>query len=120
MEPLGADPVMTLPEFLRARALGSTPRRLAFDVIGGSAIAVAALWAKPPGWTVLASAASCFAMYGLWAVAERHAEGGAREGRAVAEYAWFVLRASAAGIGVVAFLTLVFVLLGTALGTWIS
>lgn len=120
MEPIGTDPVVTLPEFLRARARASTPRHLAFDMLGGGAIAVAALWAKPSGWAVLASAASCFAMFGVWAVAERHVEGGAREGRAVAEYAWFVVRTSAAVLGMVAFLALVFVLLGLALGTWIS
>lgn len=120
MEPVGADPVVTLPEFLRARARESTPRRLAFDVIGGSAIAVAALWARPAGWTVLASAAACFALYGLWAVAERRIDVGARERRAITEYAWFVLRTSAAGAGIAAFFALVFVLLGLALGKFIS
>ena len=120
VEPVGADPVVTLPEFLRARARVSTPRRLAFDIIGGGTIAVAALWAKPPGWAVLASAASCFAMYGAWAVAQRHVEGETRGDRAVTEYAWFVLRTSAAALGMAAFLALVFVLLGLALGTWIS
>lgn len=119
MEPIGADPVVTLPEFLRARARASTPRRLAFDMIGGGTIAVAALWAKPAGWAVLASAASCFAMFGVWAVAERHVEGGAREGRAVTEYAWFVLRTSAAVLGTAASLALVFVLLGSMLDNWI-
>lgn len=120
MEPVGADPVVTLPEFLRARARSSTLRRLAFDMIGGTAIAVAAVWAKPAGWPVLASAALCVAMYGVWAVAERHLEVGDHGDRAFTEYAWFVLRTSAAGIGVAAFLALVFVLLGLALGTWIS
>lgn len=119
MGPIGVDPVVTLPEFLRARAMASTPRRLGFDVIGGSAIAVAAWWAEPAGWAVLASAASCFAMYGVWAIAQRHVEGGAREGRAVTEYAWFVLRTSAAALGIAAFLALMIVLLGLALGGWI-
>lgn len=89
-------------------------------MIGGSAIAVVALWAKPAGWAVLASAASCFAMYGMWAVAERHVEGETHEGRAAVEYGWFVLRTSAAVLGMAAFLALVVVLLGLALGTWIS
>lgn len=120
MEPVGTDPVVTLPEFLRARARLSTPRRLALDVTGGSAIAAAALWAKPAGWAVLASAAACFTMYGLWAVAERRIERGAREGHAVVEYAWFLLRTGAAAIGMAAFGALVFALLGLALGTWIS
>ncbi len=120
MEPTGTDPVVTLPEFLRARARASTLRRLAFDMIGGTAIAVAAVWARPAVWAVLASAASCFAMYGVWAVAERHVEASAPGGSAFTEYAWFVLRTTAAGIGLAAFLTLVFVLLGLLLGTWIS
>jgi hypothetical protein len=120
MEPIGADPVVTLPEFLRARARASTPRRLAFDMLGGGTIAVAAWWAKPAGWAVLASAASCFAMYGVWAVALRHVETSAPEERAVTEFAWFALRASAAALGMAACLALVFVLLGLALGTWIS
>lgn len=120
MEPTGADSVVTLPEFLRARARASTPRRLVFDMIGGGTIAVAALWAQPVGWTVLASAASCFAMYGVWAVAQRQVEGGACDGYAATGYAWFVFRTSAAALGMAAFLALVFVLLGLALGTWIS
>ncbi len=120
MEPIGADPVVTLPEFLRARARASTVCRLMFDMVGGTAIAVAGAWARPAGWTVLVSTASCFAMYGVWAVAERHLEAGARDGRTLTEYGWFVLRTSAAGIGVIAFLALVFVLLGLLLGTWIS
>jgi hypothetical protein len=120
VEPIGADPVVTLPEFLRARARASTPRRLAFDVAGGAVIAAAALWARPTGWAVLASAASCFAMYGLWAVAERHVAAGSRVGRPFTAYAWFMLRTGAAGLGMAAFLALVFVLLGLALGTWIS
>jgi len=120
VEPIGADPVVTLPEFLRARAQASAPRRLAFDILGGGAIAMAAWWAKPTGWAILASAATCFAAYGAWAVAQRHVERGVREGRAATEYAWFVLRTSAAGIGMTAFLVLIFMLLGLALGTWIS
>ena len=120
MEPVGADPVVTLPEFLRARARASTVRRLMFDMIGGTAIAVAAAWARPSGWALLVSAASCFAMYGVWAIAARHLETGARDGRALTEYGWFVLRTSAAGLGIAAFLALVFVLLGLLLGTWIS
>ena len=55
-------------------------------------------------------------MYGVWAVAERHVEVGARDGRAVTEYGWFVIRTSAAIIGMAAFLALVFVLLGLAAG----
>lgn len=120
MEPLGADPVVTLPEFLRSRARASSPRRLAYDLVGGSATAVTALWAKPPGWAVLVSAAACFAMYGAWAIAERHVENPGRDGHALTEYGWFLLRTSAAGFGVAAFLTFVFLLLGFALGTWIS
>jgi hypothetical protein len=59
-------------------------------------------------------------MYGAWAIAEQHVAGDAHDGRGATEYAWFLLRTSAAGLGIAAFLALVFLLLGLALGTWIS
>lgn len=120
MQPTGSDPGITLAEFLRTRARGSTSRRLALDVTVGAAIAGLALWVRPAGWAVLASAASSVALYGVWAVAERHLQGDPRGDTAFTGFAWFVLRTSAAWLGVTAFVAFVFVLLRLTLGTWIS
>lgn len=120
IEPTGTDPDISLAEFLHARARASAVRRLALDAIGGGVIAGVAAWARPVGWSITASAASCFAMYGVWAIAERHVDGSRRDAPAYTEFAWFVLRSGAALLGVAACLLLVMALLGVALGTWIS
>ena len=69
---------------------------------------------------ILASAAACFAMYGVWAAAERRLQAESRDVPVFIEFAWYAMRACAAGIGLAAFMTFIFGLLGTALGTWIS
>lgn len=126
-DPIAASPV-TLPEFLRARALASAPRRLALDILLGAAVAAVAGWARPPGWVPLVSAGLAFALYGTWAVAERQlqpplvppAEPMAASRRAALDYLWFLLRALAAVGGLLAFALCLFALLGLSLGTWIS
>ncbi|MBA4073120.1 MAG: hypothetical protein C0497_15040 [Gemmatimonas sp.] len=119
MEPIDAGPQATLPEFLRARALSSAPHRLALDTIGGAAVAGVAFWARPAGWVVLTAAGTCFAMYGVWAVAERHLQAGVPRISVAEEVAWVVARTSAAGIGLLALALFTFASLGALLGNWI-
>jgi hypothetical protein len=119
MEPVDAGPQATLPEFLRARALSSAPRRLALDTIGGAAIACVALWARPAGWVALTSAGLTFAMYGVWAVAERHLQAGAPNMSVAEEMSWVVARTSAAALGLFATALFTFAVLGVMLGNWI-
>ena len=113
-------PDATLRDFLHARALATSQGRLVLDVVGGAAVAGTAWWAKPAGWTLLATAGLSFSMYGLWAAAERRLQPGPTEMPEFIEFAWLSLRTGAAVIGGVAFLIFLFALLGLTLGTWIS
>ena len=110
----------SLADFLHARALRTPPSRLVIDCTGGALIAGAALWARPAGWAVLASAGGCLAMYGLWAVVERRLQAASQETSALIEFGWIAVRISAAALGLAALFGLLFSLLALALGTWIS
>jgi hypothetical protein len=113
-------PDASLADFLHARALTTARSRLAIDLFGGALVAAVVLWARPVGWTVLASAGFCFSMYGLWAIADRHLQADSRDQPASIEFGWLAVRMSAAGLGLAALFALLFALLGLALGTWIS
>lgn len=120
MTPAELRPDASLADFLRARAVTAAPSRLALDLIGGALVAGATLWARPGGWTVLASAGFCFSTYGLWAIAERRLQAGSRGMPVLIEFAWLAARISAAGLGLAALFVFLFALLGLALGRWIS
>jgi len=120
MDPVANEPGVSLTEFLRARARATAPARLTIDVLGGAAVAGAAAWARPRGWAILVCASACFALYGTWAVAERQLQADAPGRRPSVEFLWFAARALSAGLGAVACLLLLFLLLGVSLGTWIS
>jgi len=64
-------PDASLPEFLADRARTASIRRLAVDALAGGAACAAAVWWRPTGWLVLASAALCFLSYGAWGVLDR-------------------------------------------------
>ena len=120
MEPAELKPEASLAEFLHARALATAPGRLALDLVGGALVAGTAVWARPTGWDVLASAGLCFAMYAVWAFSERRLEAESRDMRVVSEFAWIAARTSATGLGLAALMALLFSVLRLALGTWIS
>lgn len=120
MAPAEVRPDASLADFLHARALSAAPSRLALDFFGGALAAGVALWARLAGWAVLASAGFCLSMYGLWAVAERHLQKDSRDLPVLIEFGWLAARTSAAGLGLVALIALLFALLSLALGTWIS
>jgi hypothetical protein len=113
-------PETSLANFLRGRALTTVPTRLALDIIGGALVAGAALWARPAGWTVLASAGFCFLMYGLWAVSERRLQAESKDMPVLIEFSWVVVRTGAGGLGLVALFAFLVAVLGLTLGTWIS
>jgi hypothetical protein len=107
-------PDETLADVLGARAERTPTSRLLLDLAGGFLIAAVAVWARPTGWVVLTAAAGCFACYGTWALARRQT-------RAVAAArAWSLVAHIAGGLGVAAFVFLLFALLGIALGPQIS
>jgi hypothetical protein len=116
---VGEEP--TLAELLGARARAAAPSRLGLDIVGGGAIAAAAVWARPPAWAVIGSAAICFLCYGVWAFCERRLSAPAAAELSVdAAFAWRTLREAAAVLGIAAFVALLFSVVGAGLGTWIS
>ena len=64
-------PDASLPEFLVQRGRSASIRRLAADAVAGAVGGAAALWWRPTGWLVLASAALCFFAYGTWGILDR-------------------------------------------------
>lgn len=120
MAPAATQPDASLSEFLHARALATAPGRLGVDLVGGTLVAGVTSWARPTGWMVLASAGLCFALYAVWAFAERHLQADSRDMRVSSEFAWLAARTSAAALGLAALLAFLFSLVRLALGTWIS
>ena len=113
-------PNASLGSILHARAVAATPIRLALDVVVGSLVAAAAMWARTVGWITLACAGLCFACYGVWAFAERGLETGPELMSQGPEIVWSVVRAMAAIGGLAALLVMAFTLVSGMLGTWIS
>lgn len=113
-------PNASLTEFLHARAMHSSARRLGIDIVGGALIAGVTAWARPRGWLALLAAALCFLSYGAWAAAERHLQPAEWPGRIAREPAWRALHAAFAVVGFASFCVLLFAFLGLALGRIIS
>ena len=110
----------TLNDLLSLRARRMPRSRLLIDVTGGIAIAATALWARPWGALMFLSGGVCLASYGAWAFAERQLFDSPWRLSARAERSWRILKAAAALLGMLAFLTLIFALLGLGLGRWNS
>lgn len=107
----------TLADVLGARARRTPFDRLILDVAGGVLIGAAAIWARPTAWFPLLAAALCFVGYGCWAFTVRRAQAAPE---AHVPLAWRIARQAAAALGIAAFVTLLFALLGVALGPMIS
>lgn len=110
----------SLAEVLSNRARRTPRDRLLVDLVGGLLIAGTAIWARPAGWLVLAAAAACLALYGLWAIAEVRLL--PRPWPETTPHAawWRAVQKIAAVLGVSCFLLLLFAGLGVALGRQIS
>ncbi len=106
----------TLADVLGARARRTPMDRLVLDIVGGVLIAAAAIWARPPAWFPLMAAATCFACYGCWAVTERRAHTASGTPGPAASPGWRFARQAAAVVGLAAYVTLLFAILGLALG----
>lgn len=106
----------SLADVLGARARRTPVDRLVLDVVGGLLIGAAAVWARPPAWFPLLAAALCFACYGGWALTERRLHPDISGPVSPAGPAWRALRHVAAVLGVAAYVTLLFAVLGLALG----
>ena len=110
----------TLGSLLHARALSSSRRRLVLDLGVGAAVSAIALWVRPGGWVALVCGGVCLAMYGGWAIAEGHLEALPSELPRLPRFVWQTVRGTSASCGIVAAFMLMFALIATALGTWIS
>lgn len=110
----------SLAEILSARARRAPFDRLVIDLVGGGLVVAAALWARPGGWVVLASAASCFLGYGAWGIAERRMQPAPWPATVPHEGVWRAVRGLAAFVGIGAFVLLLFATLGLALGRIVS
>lgn len=110
----------SLADVLGRRALRTPADRLGIDIAGGALIAGVTLWARPPGWVVIAAAGLCLLAYGVWAVAERHLQPARWPDRVARESLWRATRAVAAVVGLAAFGLFLFAGLGVGLGPMIS
>lgn len=110
----------TLGDALAQRARRASSRRLSLDVGAGLLIVTLATAWRPSGWTVLASAALCFATFGAWGLSNRllDSPGGVSNSGITASL--LILRTVAIAVGIAASLFLLFAVLGVAMGTWIS
>src|SRR5688572_18820639 len=64
-------PDTSLPEYLATRARATSDGRLVLDVALGVLAAVLLGALRPAAWLILASAATCFAAFGIWGIADR-------------------------------------------------
>ena len=104
---------------LAQRARHASDGRLAADAAGGLLLAAAMLLWRPGGWPVFGSAALCFLAYGGWGIADRALQEAAPS-RAAVRRLLALARAAAAVTGMLAAIALVLVVMGLALGNWIS
>ena len=104
---------------LAARARATSDGRLVLAVICGLAATLAmAIW-RPFGWMVIGGAGLCAAAFGAWGIADRElSEREAVRGSSVVVLR--VARACSVVVGTCAAILAVLVVLGGALGTWIS
>ena len=104
---------------LAARARATSDGRLAVAVIGGLAATLGMSVWRPFGWLVVGSVGLCAAAFGAWGIADRElAERRTGKGRSVALLR--VVRVASVIVGSCAAIAAVLVMLGGALGTWIS
>lgn len=110
----------SLPEILAARARTATDASLA-AAVGTGLVAMIAVGAwRPPHWLALVSACLCVSVFGVWGIADR--ELGERQMRmsqaAIAPLRF--ARVTAAALGTLSAIVLLFDLITVALGNWIS
>lgn len=114
-----AEPGNSLPEFLSARARGSSDTRLVADAVAGLVAVVAFSFWRGPGWYMLVAAGACFLCYGTWAIANREladAPGASGWARALLK----TLAAAFAAFGLAAAVFLMLAVLAKLIGRVIS
>ena len=115
-----------LPALLAQRARRASDRRLALDLaLGTAAAAVLTILRPSSAWVLLVAAATCFAAFGAWgiadrAVAEREAESAQGAEAPPSSRGPRIARGLAAVVGTLAGLVLAFGTVAYLIGTWIS
>jgi hypothetical protein len=89
-------------------------------VAGGAAVLLVTAWARPTGWVVLASIASCALWYGVWAATERALRALEFPFPRRTERWLRTARGVAGVLGVASFVLFLFASLGVGLGRLIS
>jgi hypothetical protein len=112
-------PEVNIFALLAERARHASDGRLAADAAGGLLLATAMLLWRPGGWPMFASAALCVLAYGGWGIADRTLQE-TDPAHATVRRLLAAARAAAAVIGTLAAIALVLVVMGLALGNWIS
>jgi hypothetical protein len=110
----------TLAEILSIRARRATPRRLTTNIVAGTVAAAVLYLLRPTGWMFFFATAVCFAAYGCWGFADRQVPRSLLVVPQKMHGVWRAARAITAFIGVLAFASALFVVLGFGLGTIIS
>lgn len=106
----------SLGEILSSRARSASDLRLALDVLGGVSAASAALMWRPFGWFYILSAATCFAAFGVWGIADRELHNPVRPHRRVVALLLNMVRIVAAVAGGTAALALICAIVAIPLG----
>ena len=109
-----------LPVLLAKRARHSSDSRLVVDAGGGLLVAAIVIAWRPAWWILPASAALCFAAFGMWGITDRELHESLPPLRTARHHLLAALRACAATVGALAALLLIFGVLGLLLGTIIS
>jgi len=111
----------TLAEVLSSRARSASDLRLMLDAIVGVAVVSVALVLRPYGWFFLFSAATCFASFGLWGIADRELNDPVRQLTVIVATLLKAVRVIAAVAGGIAAVALICAIVAIPLGTsWMS
>lgn len=111
----------SLAEVLASRARSASDVRLALDVFGGVSAASAALLWRPFGWFYILSAATCFAAFGVWGIADRELHNPVRPHHRIVTALLNTVRVVAVVAGGTATLALICAIVAIPLGkSWMS
>jgi hypothetical protein len=109
-----------LPDALAKHARVATDGELVVEVAAGLvAGTILALW-RPMLWVPLACASVCVAAFGAWGIADRELRERVAGGESAASMLLVSVRFAAGAVGMLSAVILLFAVLSTALGTWIS
>ena len=90
------------------------------NAVGGIVAIAAAVFWRPPATLFVIAVGACFFAYGIWGIAQRELDERGGTAGTRARVVLVAIRTVATCVAAVAFGVVLFALLATALGTWIS